>query len=119
MTSLRRPRSLLLYSGTFHTGVISVADKQSWVPLFSLNLILCGHFQTYWKHVFGGFLQLDSVTLICHGLRHWLLFVGRVGCFHGFAVMCDVTSSIFVVSRLPFLPLGFFFLFVVVVDRGN
>lgn len=60
--------------------------------------------------VWGGFLQLDSVTLICHGLRHWLLFVGRVGCFHGFAVMSDVTSSIFVVSRLPFLPLGFFFL---------
>lgn len=37
----------------------------------------------------GLFFQLDSVTLIRHGLRHRLLFVGHVGCFHGFVVMND------------------------------
>lgn len=77
---------------------------------FHLTLFYVDIFRLIGNMCLGGFLQLDSVTLICHGLRHWLLFVGRVGCFHGFAVMSDVTSSIFVVSRLPFLPLGFFFL---------
>lgn len=110
MTSLRRPRSLLLYSGTFHTGVISVADKQSWVPLFSLNLILCGHFQTYWKHVFGGvpsagFCYIDlprsaSLALVCGacGLLSWLCCYERCHFQH----FCCVKAS--------FFASGFFFL---------